>query len=241
MPYCSNCGGDVGTSNAFCQSCGESLGSDATGGGQAASGGESGASGHQRTSTGERSAIEEFPLRLGFVAGIGAFAAGYLFTYARKSGEALDAVGSLPSQISSTPEPWQAVGWVFMAMHHATVEVTGSAGSRSVSESLSAGALEEQWMLLVPAIALVFAGYWVVTRAPDHANVSGAKAGASVAAGYLVCVVAIAFLSKWTLSTTMFGKSVSMAIGPKFVESTIVAGIGYPVVLGAVGGVIGES
>ncbi|WP_232701458.1 zinc ribbon domain-containing protein [Halobacterium wangiae] len=241
MPYCSSCGADVDASNAFCQSCGDSLEADATDGRGTASGADPNGQTHRTTAPPGRQATGDGPLRLGFVAGVGAFAVGYLFTYVRKSGEALDAVGSLSSQLSSAPEPWQAVGWVFMAMHHVTIEITGSSGSRTMSETLTAGALEEQWMLAVPVLALVAAGYWVATRTAQRPNVSGARAGATVVAGYLVCAVAVAFLSKWALTTTMFGESVSMSIAPKFIESVIVAGVGYPIVLGAIGGVLGES
>jgi hypothetical protein len=181
------------------------------------------------------------PLGLGFVSGVLAFVAGYAVTWVQKSGQASQELGQFSQLgIDGGPETWQAVGWVFMVMHNAAVEMSGSAAGRSISEAFGSGNLQEQWLLLVPVIALVGAGYYVAANG-DIGRTSGAKAGASIVTGYFVCVVVLAFLSTWTMSTTLYGQSISFSVGPKLGEAIGLAGLGYPVVLGAIGGALGDS
>ncbi|MFC3478903.1 zinc-ribbon domain-containing protein [Halobacterium litoreum] len=242
MAYCPNCGDEVDGGAAFCASCGASVDGEPATGEQTANepspGGDSG-SDRQRTADRERPTGDgSTPLGLGLVAGVLAFAAGYAVTWVQKSGEASETLGQL-SSLGSSPETWQAVGWVFMAMHNVALEATRSGAGQSASQTFGADAVQEQWLLLVPVVALVFAGYYVAKSTGPRQ--SSAKAGASVVLGYFVCAIAIAFLSTWTFSTSTFGQTVSLSIGPKLIEAAAIAGVGYPVVLGAVGGVLADS
>jgi hypothetical protein len=259
MSYCPNCGDNVDSGAAFCASCGTELDDDEqsesgqqlsrnerTRGGGASRTNTRGSSGtggtYSRPENADRTPhYGSIPLRLGFVSGIVAFVAGYAVTWVQKSDQAASELGQLSQLgIDSAPEAWQGVGWVFMVMHNATVEMSGSAAGRSISETLGSGLLQEQWLLLVPVFALVGAGYYVASNG-DIGRTSGAKAGASIVTGYFVCVVALAFLSTWTLSTTLYGQSLSFSVGPNLGEAIGIAGLGYPVVLGAIGGALGDS
>jgi hypothetical protein len=259
MSYCPSCGDNVNSDAAFCASCGTELGgSEQSRSGQQSSRNErESGDGASRTNTSGSSGTGgtyslpdnadrtphygSIPLGLGFVSGIVAFVAGYAVTWVQKYDQAANELGQLSQLgIDAAPEAWQGVGWVFIAMHNATVEMSGSGPGGSISETIGSGQLQEQWLLLVPVIALVGAGYYVASNG-DIGRTSGAKAGASIVSGYFVCVVALAFLSTWTLSTTLYGQSLSYSVGPKLAESIGIAGLGYPVVLGAIGGALGDS
>lgn len=190
------------------------------------------------TDGGRTAGKDGLPVQRGFLMGVGAFLVGYVFTYLYKSDEFSDSFGgSGMSQFGSEPETYQGIGWIYTAMHHATVELSAA----NQSTTMSASDLEEGWLVLVPIVALLAAGYLVATRTPDHVDVSGAKAGATIVAGYLVCIVALVFLSEWSTTVSTLGGSADITVKPKQGETIAIAGVAYPLVLGIIGGTIGDS
>lgn len=184
------------------------------------------------TDGGQETSSGGFPIQRGFAYGILAFAVGYLATYLHKSGEAADAAVQ-----GSSPETWKAVGWVFIVMHHATLKVSGGGNS----ETFGADALSEQWMLLIPVLTLLGAGYLVAARTPDWKDVNGLKVGVAIAAGYLVCIAALAVGSEWNTTVRTFMQSTDVTYKVKMMEAIVIGGIVYPVVLGSIGGLLGDA
>lgn len=189
------------------------------------------------TDGGRAAEMGGLPIVRGFLMGVGAFVVGYIFTYLFKSDEVSDSFSGSISAVGSEPETYQGVGWIFAAMHHATVE----ASAAGQSTTATASDLEEGWLVLVPLVTLLVAGYLVATRTPDYEDVSGAIAGATIVTGYLVCIIALVFLSEWSTTVTSLAGSTEITIKPKTGETIAIAGIAYPLVLGFVGGAIGDS
>lgn len=186
------------------------------------------------TDRGQATDADGLPVQRGFLMGVGAFIVGFAFTYLSKSGEVSESIsGANFAVFGSEPEGYQVIGWIYTVMHHAEVQMSG--GGQSVT--MGASDLEEGWLVLVPIVALLAAGYLVATRTPDHLEISGPKAGATIVTGYLVCVIALVLVSEW--STT--ANSVDITAKPKTGETIAVAGIAYPIILGFIGGAIGDS
>lgn len=262
MSSCPQCGDDVESDAAFCTSCGTELGEgdqgtrnqesaetsgtttdNPSGTNDTKSSGTSGT--YSTSGTGVQTttaAYQTVPKKLSFVAGIVAFLAGYAVTWIQTSGDAESLVEPL-SMFHSAPETWQSVGWAFMAMHNVTVEGSGSISGPLVNDpitsTLNSGTLPDQWLLLVPVVALVGTGYYVAENG-EIGRTNATRAGASIVLGYFVCVVALSVLSPWAVSTTANAHSYSFSVGPKLVESVGIAGLGYPIIFGAIGGTLSD-
>lgn len=174
-------------------------------------------------------------------AGVGAasYVVGYVLTFVFVT---IDGVDS--SQIDS----WKFVGWVFYGGHNVDIESTASGGGMSQSETFSifgnqapsdlTSTIPEILYMLVPVLVLVIAGflvYGMVGRQLDTASAAGV--GASVALGYLVLSVVGIFLFEWSRSQG----GASLNIGPEMTMGILLAGIVYPIVFGAIGGIVGKS
>jgi hypothetical protein len=262
MSSCPQCGEAVGSDAAFCTSCGTELEERGVGTGSQESAETTGTTTDSSSGTNHstssrtggtystsRSGVkttatdyQTVPKKLSFVAGVVAFLAGYAVTWIQTSGYAASLVEPL-SKFNSGPETWQPVGWSFMAMHNATVEGTGSISGPLVNDpitsTLTSGTLPDQWLLLVPVVALVATGYYVAENG-ETGRTNATRAGASIVLGYFACVVALSVLSPWSVSTTANAHSYSFTVGPKLVESVGIAGLAYPIIFGAIGGTLSD-
>lgn len=168
-------------------------------------------------------------LREGAGVGAAAFVANYVLVYI------LTAIDGL--QTSGQVDSWKLVGWVFYSAHNVKTELTGLGGSRSFNLLESATGAEgltstvpKLVYYLVPVVVLLAAGYVLYQRVDVSLDTEGAAGvGATVAAGYVVLAAVGAFLFEQSAS----GGSAA----PKMTTAIVIAGIAYPVVLGAVGAV----
>lgn len=178
-------------------------------------------------------------LSTGAAVGAAAYVVGYVLTFVFVT---IDGVES--SQIDS----WKFVGWVFYGGHNADLEATASGAGQSQSETISifggeltgdlTSTIPEFLYLLLPVVVLVAAGflvYGMVGRRLETGTAAGV--GASVAVGYLVLAVVGTFLFEYSQSAL----GAEVTYGPEMTTSILLVGIVYPVVFGAIGGVVGQS
>lgn len=167
----------------------------------------------------------------GVAAGIGAFLGGYLLTYVWKSAaveETLQGFNFWAGLFGAEPIPvWKAVAWVFYNAHFVRTRLSPSE-SRNVITAAEGG----DWALLylVPLLLLFFAGAWVAWRWRTRSAGDGARAGATIAAGYVLPALLGVFVTTYTV-----GDSVVRA-DP--ITATLLAGVVYPAVLGGLGGAV---
>lgn len=134
------------------------------------------------------------------------------------------------------PGDWQVIGWLFFESHNVavTAEIT-STGPTMVSDvSLRDGSLWEPWFLLVPVLALLGVGALLAVSAGASDARSGFRSGSTVALGYVVPVIAGAVLFSWGVSTGPAGYYVA----PDLLSGVLIAGVGYPIAFGGLGGAI---
>jgi len=170
----------------------------------------------------------------GTVAGAVAYVAGYLVTYLWQSGsveESLQAYNTVVELLGGDPIPsWQAVGWLYYNAHNVAF-TTPALGSGRVSQNLVADGNAPMLLYLVPAVALLLAGF-VVARAGDAGDAeSGARAGVTVTLGYAVLAVIGLFVFRYSVGDSSI--HVDYALG------VLLAGVAYPAVFGGLGGVLG--
>ncbi|MFB6295356.1 MAG: transporter [Halobacteriales archaeon] len=169
---------------------------------------------------------------LGAVAGVAAYALGYLVAYVTEAGsieEQLQVFNVVTELLGGDPIPaWQAVGWLFYNAHFVETSIPAFAGTRTINLLAEGSAA---FYLLPPAL-LVGAGVAVATLADIEEPAPGGAAGALVTLGYLpLAAVGIAVFSYSVGDGT---------IAPDAITAIGVAGIVYPAVFGAVGGAIGS-
>ena len=171
----------------------------------------------------------------GFAAGLAAFLIGYLVTFlwrGREIERSIEPLEALFSLFEAEPiGAWRVVGWLYYGGHFVDTRVTAEFGPFETAVYLDlvregAGTLET--LYLVPPVLLLVAGAIVAAglRAPDIPT--GAMVGASVVVGYLVAILA-------GLVVFAYGGT-----RPDPVPAIVIAGLVYPVVFGAVGGVLGR-
>lgn len=197
---------------------------------------------HVRTaSTGRRPAAVAAG---GFVAGTLAYLLGFATIYLRTTGSVPeDVVGAITDlgEVSAGVDPpatWQVVGWLYYAAHNVdvVVEVAGLGRSGTGALPLTEGVLWERWFVLLPVVTLVIAGVVVARFASAADPRSGALAGGAVALGYAPLAVAGILLTAWDASIQYGGLSASGSIGVDPLTGVVVAGVAYPLCLGAAGG-----
>ncbi|GAB3418743.1 hypothetical protein GCM10027435_19240 [Haloparvum alkalitolerans] len=178
----------------------------------------------------ERSLSDRVPLAAGAAAGAAAYLLGYLVTYVWQSGsveERLQGVNFLADLFGSDPIPvWKAVGWLFYNAHFVRTRFEGGLGGpRSENFIAAAEGGSLALLYLVPVVLLVGAGLAVVALDGADEPADGALAGAAAVVGYLPLAVVGAFLFSYDGS-----------IAPDAVTAVLLAGVVYPLALGAVGG-----
>lgn len=178
------------------------------------------------------------PLRTtvaGIIGGVAAYVIGYLATYvavARDVERSLRPVDVILDLLAAEPiGTWRVVGWVFYSAHFVRTELVGGFGPVQVTRSVDiVGEVGGEMLLLylVPVLVLVITGVVVAIVAPAREVSPGALAGASVVLGYALAVavglVAFSYANN----------------GPDPVTGMALAGIVYPILLGAIGGIVGS-
>jgi hypothetical protein len=165
--------------------------------------------------------------------GAGAYLLCYLLVYLTQRGsveEHLSVVNAVADLFGGDPIPaWQAVGWLFYNAHLVGTRVPdfGGTSTRSFIANADDGSLA--LLYSIPPLFLVAAGY--ATVALDDADPEGLL-GALAVAGYLPLAVSGILLFEFEVGDGV--------IAPEATGAVLLAGIVYPVVFGAVGGVLRE-
>jgi hypothetical protein len=175
--------------------------------------------------------VSDLPIVPAAVAGLVSWAIGYVLTYVLVSSDIRQSsLNQFAETFGDGDATYELVGWVFYNSHF--VDVVIDAGFFGSSTANFVGGEDGFTTLLyvIPPVLLIAAGlaigrYQGVTGAND-----GAIAGALVLPGYLVLSVVGGF---------MFRVEAAGASGePDLLPLIVLAGIVYPLVFGAIGGVI---
>lgn len=161
---------------------------------------------------------------------------GYVITFIVKYSASRQYVATIPDSIPSAPTAWQVVGWIYLRMH--TVEtratVTGSDQSPPtipIDITASGSILWDSWLLIIPPLLLVIAGY-ALARDQDAIDVTqGPRKGATLVVGYLPIMALGAFFTQWDIP-------LGVRFGPDLSDAVLIAGIAYPTIAGAIGGLL---
>lgn len=168
----------------------------------------------------------------GAAAGAAAFVLGYLVTYVLTESrvrESLEGINAILQFFGGEQIPaWRAVGWLFFNMHYVRTQIPGLGGTRTQNFITSSDFSTA--LFAVPVILLLATGFLLAwTRGPMDVR-TGAVDGATVAVGYAAAAIAGVFV---------FGVTRGDAtISPDPITGVLLAGIVYPLVLGAVGGAL---
>ncbi|QSG03331.1 hypothetical protein [Natranaeroarchaeum sulfidigenes] len=176
------------------------------------------------------SRLQNVPLVQGSVAGLLTWVLGYLFTYLIAGDEVQESeINQFLEFIGEEPATYEMVGWVFYNAHF--VDTTFQNVPFFGSEAFIGG--EDGFTMLlyvIPPLLLIGAGLAVARySAAQNAN-DGAIAGISVVPGYLLLSIAGIFLFEVTLGDA--------SAAPDLVAGVFLAGLVFPVLFGAVGGVL---
>ena len=174
----------------------------------------------------------------GAAVGLAASLVSYALTYVLLVLDGLD---------TAEAESWRLVGLVWNSAHNVEIVGTASGAGRTVSESVNL-IVDDAWIpvdlgsalpsvvyYLVPVVVLVLAGYATVRMAGEGVDSieAGAGAGATVALGAVVAAAVGRFLFEITIS--VLGAEATAA--PALLPAILLAGLLYPAVFGALGGV----
>lgn len=170
----------------------------------------------------------------GAVGGAVAYGVGYLVTYVWKApavADALRGVNVIASFLGIEAIPtWRGVGWLFYNAHLVRIRVPGPGGPNFV-DFLSR--TEQGWLLLVGIPVVLIASGAIVAARSDVGSVGqGGIHGAAIGVGYLPLAAGGALLTAQPIGDT------GARIAPDLLPALFLAGILYPLVFGAVGGVV---
>lgn len=170
------------------------------------------------------------PLVSGVAAGVVAWVVGYVLTYAATAGSIRNSLIGQLLQNSDGGVP-QAVGLVFYNAHFVqTVVEAGFLGSSAVSFIGGENGFTPV-LYVVPVVVLLAAGAAVAVQSGATDAATGAKAGGTVVIGYLALSVIGVFIVQVGSGST--------SASPDLVTGVVLAGVLYPAIAGAVGGVLG--
>ncbi|MFB6219508.1 MAG: hypothetical protein ABEH77_10115 [Halobacteriaceae archaeon] len=179
------------------------------------------------------SPLDRPTLVAGALAGAGAYATGYLVLYLaaaarlRESlaGRVLDATGA---------GVWKAVGWLFYNAHFVDAVGSFSAFGVTLTNSVSlVGEVVSPLAYALPPLLLVAAGLAAARTATLDGVGAAALAGATVVVGYLPLAV---------LGAPAFGVAGDAGTaGPALWPAVVLAGVVYPAVFGAAGGLLARG
>jgi len=162
----------------------------------------------------------------GAVVGLAAWAVGLVLTVGLGIG--LSAAGLL--DVDGTTSTLAVGAWLFLDAHLAPVAVVGGSAANVVVDATGVFSV----FALVPALALLAGSAVAVGRVGVPGPVEGAKAGAALVLGYVAPTVVALLL----LDGTVAVDDVEYALAPDPGVGLFVAGVVYPLVVGAVGGAV---
>lgn len=186
--------------------------------------------------TGHSSPTSNLPFAGGALAGAGAAVVGYLLTYlwqANAMREQMEGVNFIIEFFGGEAIPaWKAVGWLTFNAHFVDY-LRPAIGGGQVSENFIAAGDAPMLLYLVPVVMLVGAGFLLAWTDGAMEPSRGAAVGATTILGYLPFAVAGVFLFAVNRGDA--------TIQPDPVTGILLAGIIFPLVLGAIGGVVASA
>ncbi|WP_436347032.1 hypothetical protein [Natronorubrum sp. FCH18a] len=161
-----------------------------------------------------------------------AFVAGYVLTFVLLT---VDSEANLDGEEGL----FELVGMIFYNAQYVDTELSYPGETESINVlSENSTQIPELGYTLVPVCLLIGAGYLVARGASDATTTaeSAAKTGVSIVAGYLPLIFLGTILFEET--DDFFGESIS--IGPETGSAILIAGLLFPIVLGAIGGYLSQ-
>jgi hypothetical protein len=191
-----------------------------------------------RRGTGSQRLTDKLPLLEGAVGGAVAYVVGLILTFLLLT---VDGEYEFSNAEFGDVGTLDEVGWFFYSSHFANVEISGSVIGQSESTtrnvvSNSSTQIPEPVFYLVPIVILVAVSY-VVVASLDMWNPTPAdcaQAGMTVVVGYLPLALVGIFL--FSASATVPGAEAS--ISPDLLSSILLVGLLFPLLFGAIGGVL---
>jgi predicted membrane channel-forming protein YqfA (hemolysin III family) len=175
------------------------------------------------------------------VAGAVAYVVGLILTFLLLTIDGEYEFGDSPVLDAGTLDQ---VGWFFYSSHFANIEVSGSlfGQSETVTQNVvseSSLQLPDPVFYLVPIVILIAASYVVVASLDlwEPAPADCAQAGTTVVIGYLPLAVVGIFL--FSASSGVSGADAS--VGPELATSVLLVGLLFPLLFGAVGGLLSSQ
>ena len=174
------------------------------------------------TRTRSSSVVDRLPVTEGGIGGAVAFVGGLILA---------GILGTIDSGLDSDSDVslLNELGWTFYSSHY-FVDIDLQFDTHNVIAD-GDPQLPEVLFYLVPVVVLVAAGFVVAkTVAQGRSSTDWAVAGATITAGYLPLIV---------IGTFLFQHSESVVTAaPELGESLLFAGLVFPILFGAIGGVI---
>ena len=164
------------------------------------------------------------------VTGAVAWVLGYVFTYLIVSGDIEESpLNQLIEAFEGEQATYEIVGWVFYNAHLVDVSYSGL-GPLAPPQNFVGGDGFTPFLYVIPPALLVISGL-AIARYTGASDVNdGAISGLLVVPGYLVLAA---------LGTVLFSVSVGGVSGaPDLAPAVLIAGLVYPAVFGALGGVV---
>lgn len=204
----------------------------------------------QRRRSSAQGLADRYPLVEGGLFGAVAFVVGVVVTFvvAQLDGDLSDRIDILTGEGTGAVEidfgisSLDAVLWTFFEAHLVDIESTVEGGGESQSETvalLSEASFPELLYTVIAVAVLVGAGFLLVQRTGARTGQAAATGGAMVAIGYLPLALVSVFVSRASESSSTFGQTLSVTVGPDLVTAVLVAGLVFPLALGALGGYLG--
>ena len=183
---------------------------------------------------------DELPLVEGAIAGGGAWVAGYVLTalvVVLRFGDS--ELGELSDRSGDAGSLFEFVGWVFFNGHFVdTLLEAGFLGvGGTVAQTFVGGDGFTPILYAVPPALLIGAGLAVARGGAIAGTTEGVVAGLTVVPVYLSLSAAGAFLFRVSAE----GLGVSFNGRPELLPAVVLAGVIFPAVFGAIGGVIGAA
>ncbi len=173
------------------------------------------------------------PAAAGALAGAMAWALGFGLTYLAAAGrvrEQLEGLNTLVGLFGGGTLPtWKAVTWLYFNAHFVDVRVT-AAGQSEGLDLISRAAGDASLLYLLPPLVLLLCVALAMGAVGVRSLRRAAVGGTASALGYAVAAAAMA-----SLSTHAFG-AVVVSVG--LATAVALAGVGYPLVFGTVGGAL---
>ncbi|MFW6448689.1 MAG: transporter [Halobacteriota archaeon] len=164
------------------------------------------------------------------LAGVLAYLVGYAITYAvvaRDLEARLGPAEMLLQLVSGEPVgTWRVVGWIFHALHGVETRLVFGSGGVEAGLTVDPATAAPDVLFMIPVLTLLFAGFLSANFTGVDGPRAGIVVGTTVTVGYLLAVVVGLFVFSYEGSRPVEGTAVA------------IAGIGYPLVLGAIGGAL---